>query len=305
MHKTTLAYFQLIRLPNVVTAAADSLAGWLLVTGSLSAQERWLPLLGSSMVLYASGTMLNDVFDFEVDRVERPGRPLPSGKVSRRVAGWLGGLGLALGPCLALASGSAASGLLAAVLALAILGYDIGLKHTWLGPAAMGACRGMNFLLGMTHVVELGGPIAWLAALAYAIFVAGITIASRSEAVGGGLARPSLLTGLLLQLTAIVTLAAVGFSRERFPAPKADLPIVPLEGLLVLALVAFAVSVAASRAMERPLPEFIQKYIKTGILSLVWLHVGVIAAVRGPVFALPIAALWFPAFILGRWLYST
>ena len=64
-------------------------------------------------------------------------------------------------------------------------------------------------------------------------------------------------------------------------------------------------SVAASRAIERPIPEHIQKYVKTGILSLVWLHVGLVAAVRGPELALPIAALWLPAFILGRWLYST
>jgi 4-hydroxybenzoate polyprenyltransferase len=305
MPKTTLAYLQLIRLPNVVTAAADNLAGWALVTGSLEAPWRWLPLLASSMVLYASGTMLNDVFDFEVDRLERPGRPLPSGRVSRRSAAWLGGLGLALGPCLALASGSLTSGLLAALLAITILSYDAGLKHTWLGPGAMGACRGLNFLLGMTHAAALGGPVAWLAVVAYAIFVAGITIASRSEAVGGGRARASLVIGLLFQLTAIVTLAAVGFSRQRFPAPASDRPIIPLEGLFVLALVAFAVSVAASRALERPLPERIQKYIKTGILSLVWLHVGLIAAVRGPALALPIAALWFPAFILGRWLYST
>ena len=50
------------------------------------------------MVLYASGTALNDVFDFEVDRAERPGRPLPSGRVSSRSAAWLGGLGLAARP---------------------------------------------------------------------------------------------------------------------------------------------------------------------------------------------------------------
>ena len=98
MPKSTLAFLQLIRLPNVVTAAADSLAGWLLVTGSLSAPGRWLPLLAASMLLYASGTILNDVFDFEIDRVERPGRPLPSGRVSRRIAAWLGGLGLGAGP---------------------------------------------------------------------------------------------------------------------------------------------------------------------------------------------------------------
>ena len=77
-------WLQLIRLPNVVTAAADSLAGWLLATGSIAEPGRWLPLAAASMVLYASGTALNDVFDFEIDRAERPNRPLPSGQVSRR-----------------------------------------------------------------------------------------------------------------------------------------------------------------------------------------------------------------------------
>ncbi len=303
MPRTILAYLQLIRLPNVVTAAADSLAGWLLVTGSLLAPSRWLPLLASSMVLYASGIMLNDVFDFEDDRLERPTRPLPSGRARRRTAAWLGGLGLALGPCVALASGFASSGVLAAALALTILSYDAGLKRTWLGPAVMGACRGLNFLLGMTHAAALGGPIAWIAALAYGVFVAGITIGSRSEAVGG--ARAPLFAGLLFQLTAVFALAAVGFCATRFPSADADRPVIPLEGMLVLALVALALSVAALRAIERPVPVIIQKYVKTGILSLVWLHVGLVAAVRGPELALPIAALWLPAFLLARWLYST
>ena len=35
------------------------------------------------MAIYAAGIVLNDVFDYEIDRVERPGRPLPSGRVSR------------------------------------------------------------------------------------------------------------------------------------------------------------------------------------------------------------------------------
>jgi 4-hydroxybenzoate polyprenyltransferase len=303
MPKTTVAYLQLIRLPNVVTAAADSLAGWLLVTGSLAQPARWLPLLASSMLLYASGTMLNDVFDFEIDRQERPGRPLPSGRASGRTAAWLGGLGLALGPCLALVSGSTTSGLLAAALAVTILCYDAGLKRTWLGPLVMGACRGLNLLLGTSHAAALGGPITWLAALAYGTFVAGITVASRSEAKGGG--RTWLVAAIGIQLTAVLALAGVGFSGVRFPNALPDRPIVPLEGLFVLALVALAQGLAAARAIERSVPEHIQKYVKTGILSLVWLHVGVVAAVRGPELALPIAALWVPAFILGRWLYST
>ena len=91
-------YLQLVRLPNVFTAAADSLAGWLLVGGGLAEPGRWLPLSAASMAIYAAGIALNDVFDYEIDLDERPGRPLPSGRVSRRFAAWLGGILLALGP---------------------------------------------------------------------------------------------------------------------------------------------------------------------------------------------------------------
>ncbi len=69
MPKTIPAYLQLIRLPNVVTAAADSLAGWLLVTRLARRTPRnGFPSWPPSMVLYASGIMLNDVFDFEIDQ---------------------------------------------------------------------------------------------------------------------------------------------------------------------------------------------------------------------------------------------
>jgi 4-hydroxybenzoate polyprenyltransferase len=49
----------------------------------------------------------------------------------------------------------------------------------------------------------------------------------------------------------------------------------------------------------------IQKAVETGILTLVWIDVGLVAAVRGPQAAAAIAGLWVPAYLLGRWLYST
>jgi 4-hydroxybenzoate polyprenyltransferase len=303
MIRKITSYFQLIRLPNVLTAAADSLAGWLLVMGSVSEPSRWLPLVSASMVLYAAGTALNDVFDVEIDRAERPGRPLPSGRISWRVALWLGGIGLALGPILAYASGSVPSAIVALSLALCILSYDAGLKHTWLGPGFMGGCRGLNLLLGMTHSAALGGPIGWMAAVVYGFYVAGITVVSRSEARGGG--RGWLVTGLIVQDLAILGFCAVALSHQRFPHPPSDRPLIPLEGLLVLALVAMALNLAGARALEQPTPQLIQKTVKTGILSLVWLHVGVVAAVRGLEPAALIAVFWVPAYILGRWLYST
>jgi 4-hydroxybenzoate polyprenyltransferase len=303
MRAKTIAYLQLIRLPNVVTAAADSLAGWLLATGSMSEPLRWLPLVLASMVLYASGTALNDVFDLDVDRAERPGRPLPSGRVSRRSAAWLGGLGLLIGPMLALASGALASELVAALLAGCILAYDAGLKRTPLGPAFMGSCRGLNLLLGMTHAPELGGPIAWFAAASYGLYVAGITVISRSETQGED--RRGLVTGLTFQNLALLGLAAVAMAHRRFPQPAPDRPLIPLEGLLVLGLVAMLLNQVAATAIQQPTPRSFQKAVKTGILSLVWLNVGLVAAVRGVEPAALIAAFWVPAFVLGRWLYST
>jgi UbiA prenyltransferase family len=301
--QTITPYLQLIRLPNVVTAAADSLAGWLLATGSIAHPGRWLPLTAASMVLYAAGTALNDVFDVEIDRSERPGRPLPSGRVSYKTAAAFGGIGLLLGPALAFASGSVSSVIVAATLAVVILAYNAGLKHTWLGPLFMGSCRGLNLLLGMSHAQALGGPIAWFAAFAYGLYVAGITVSSRSETSGG--VRGGLVAGLGLQDLALVGLAGVTLAHDCFPHPDPERPLIPLEGLLFLALAALAVNSTAARAIQEPLPQLIQKTVKTGILSLVWLHVGVVAGVRGLEPAAYVAILWVPAYILGRWLYST
>jgi 4-hydroxybenzoate polyprenyltransferase len=303
MRAKITAYLQLIRLPNVLTAAADSLAGWLLVGGSLAEPGRWLPLASASMVLYASGTALNDVFDIEVDRAERPGRPLPSGQVSLRIATSMGALGLLLGPALALAGGSIDAAVVAVILAVCILAYDAGVKHTPLGPVFMGACRGLNLLMGMAHAPGLGGVAAWSAAVAYGLFVAGITVVSRSETRGGD--RRGLVAGLAILDLALLGLAAVAMTHRRFPYPAPDRPLTPLEGVLVIALIAVLVNQAASAAIKQPTPRSIQRTVKTGILSLVWLNVGLVAAVRGVAPAAAIAALWVPAYLLGRWLYST
>lgn len=303
MPRTLSAYLQLIRLPNVVTAAADSLAGWLLVMGTLSEPARWLPLIAASMVLYAAGTTLNDVFDFRIDQAERPNRPLPSGRISRRAAAWWGAIGLIAGPALALSSGAFASVAVAAALALSILAYDAGLKHFAIGPVLMGGCRGLNLLLGMTHSAKIGGRAGWSAAVAYGLFVVGITVISRSEVLGG--TRKALVAGLWIQNLAVLALAAIALQPRQFPGAESTRPLIPVEGLLVLALVSIAINSSASRAIRQPAPELIQKTVKAGILSLVWLNVGLVAAVRGVEPACAIAALWVPAYLLGRWLYTT
>lgn len=303
MTRSLIPLLQLIRLPNVLTAAADSLAGWLLGGGSQGEVGRWAPLAIASMVLYAAGMALNDVFDVEIDRQERPGRPIPSGRVSLSFAGGVGAMGLVVGPLVAWLSGSSASLIVAGVLAAVILAYDAGLKRTVLGPGVMGACRGLNLLLGLTHTPALGGPVTWLAAAMYGLFVCGITWISRSETESGR--TGNLLVGLTVQDLALIGLMAAALQPGKYPNALPGRPLIPLEGLLVLALVALAVNLAATRAIYQPVPAVIQKAVRTGILALVWIDVGLVAAVRGPQAAAAIAGLWVPAYLLGRWLYST
>src|SRR2546427_505844 len=72
----------LVRPPNVFTAVADSAAGLLLARrAGPVAGDPGLWCLAASACLYLGGIALNDYFDREVDAVERPERPIPSGAV--------------------------------------------------------------------------------------------------------------------------------------------------------------------------------------------------------------------------------
>ena len=295
-------YLQLVRLPNLFTAAADSLAGWLIVRGTLDEPRRWVPLVLASVSIYAAGIILNDVFDFEVDLRERPNRPLPSGRVSRTFAGWLGGILLVLGPCLAALSGSSTSLVVALALAACVLGYDAGLKRTILGPEVMGACRGLNLLLGLSQAADLGGPAGWLIASSLGLFIVGVTWISRSE-VESGKTR-GLVAGLALQDLAFAALMVAVLKPRGAGSTGAFLP-GGADGLPFLLGVAVAVNLAGFKAFRRPVPETFQEAVKTGVLSLVWLDVAAVAAIRGPGTALYVAALWVPAFAIGKRLYST
>ncbi|MFD4035464.1 SCO3242 family prenyltransferase [Streptomyces sp. NPDC058637] len=105
--------------------------------------------VGASLCLYEAGMALNDWADRDEDAVDRPHRPIPSGRVAPgaalAAAGALTAAGLALAaragrPALAVASGLAAT----------VWAYDLRLKHTKLGPAAMASARALDLLLGAT-----------------------------------------------------------------------------------------------------------------------------------------------------------
>ena len=125
-------------------------------------------LLLASSLLYIAGVVLNDVFDLEIDRQERPERPLPSGRISlagARRLGWnLLFSGVLAGTATGFFVGHLRPGIIAALLAICIVLYDAWLKRTPIGPLAMGACRMLNVFLGMTVMDAAFGPEQWLVA---------------------------------------------------------------------------------------------------------------------------------------------
>ena len=151
------AYLQLMRVPNVFTAVADVTMGFLFVSYRLERWPTYLMLVLASASLYLAGMVLNDVFDVEQDRRERPARPIPSGRVPIGPARRLGFALLASGVVSGWAAGLLGEvaepwrvGGVATLLALLVVWYDATLKRTPFGPLAMGGCRLLNVLLGMT-----------------------------------------------------------------------------------------------------------------------------------------------------------
>ena len=83
-------WLELLRLPNVFTAIADVLAGFLFFHASFEPWQICALVVGASTMLYLSGMVLNDVMDREVDARERPERPIPSSRISLTAASSLG-----------------------------------------------------------------------------------------------------------------------------------------------------------------------------------------------------------------------
>ncbi|MEU7905572.1 SCO3242 family prenyltransferase [Actinoplanes sp. NPDC049118] len=170
----------LVRAPAALSVPGDAVAG-AAAAGSLS--PRTAGLAGAGVCLYWAGMAANDWADRDLDAVERPERPIPSGRISAPAAlGIAAGL-TAAGLGLAARSGGARALAVAVPLAAAVWAYDLRLKNTAAGPAGMAACRALDVLLG----ASAGDPVrAMPAALAVAAHTYTVTELSRREVAGGG-----------------------------------------------------------------------------------------------------------------------
>ncbi|MFJ1803581.1 SCO3242 family prenyltransferase [Streptomyces sp. NPDC088180] len=239
------AWAELLRVSALFSVPGDALAGAAAV-GRGPGRGTALAM-GASLCLYEAGMALNDWADRDEDAVDRPHRPIPSGRISPAAALGAAGVLTAAGLALAARAGRPALGV-ATGLAATVWGYDLHLKHTQAGPAAMAAARSLDLLLGATATATAtapvtgsgaprgggrpdnvaggavpagprGGPAACLpalpAALALGAHTYGVTAVSRHEAQGGS-------TGTPLAVLATTTALAAAVLRE-FREPREPL----------------------------------------------------------------------------------
>ena len=256
---------QLLRPANVVTAISDVLAG--VALGCLFLQ---LPLpttlalsylVVATLFLYAGGIVFNDVFDADLDAVERPERPIPSGRVSRMAAAYLGSICFLLGCIFAFLVG-----LLPLLIALAIVVmcfvYNMKAKHHFLlGPLVMGSCRGLNLLLGLC---------VFPGALAYAyiglvplLYIAAVTNISRGEVYGDN--KRAMQVSMLLYAIVIGLLLYFTYLTQHF--------------LACLFIGGFSILIFKPllKALKTVAPADIRKSVKSGMMALILLNASWIA----------------------------
>ncbi|MCA9544805.1 MAG: UbiA family prenyltransferase [Myxococcales bacterium] len=289
------AYLELVRLPAVFTAPADVLAGSALALGAGASEQplRLGALVLASAAMYCAGMAANDIFDLATDRRERPGRPLPSGRLSLQAA-WtlvltLQGVALGLAAWVGMTALVAVAGTIGATYL-----YDAVLKDHWSGPLAMGICRYGNALVGAA-LLPAGQWTAhvWGLPAGTAAYVVALTFLSRREVDGatrGQIAAP--LAGLVA-LSALPALwPALGWLPELWAAGLVTLPLLWLAG-------------PVRRAWDNPGAGPVRGAVMAGIFGIAMVNAALAAAAGGWWQAAVAVALLVPGRAVGRWFYAT
>lgn len=247
------AWAELLRISALFTVPGDALAG----AAALGARpDRGTALaVGASLCLYEAGMALNDWADREEDAVDRPHRPIPSGRISApaaltaAVALTASGLGLA-------ARAGRPALTVATALSATVWSYDLHFKHTACGPAAMATARALDLLLGaaatrgsqaaahrgsglpasraagVREATRAAGTVAALpSAAALAAHTYAVTAVSRHEVQGGSTALPLGALATALGLAALTARSSRGGGGRGAPAQgTGGLPSVPGRG---------------------------------------------------------------------------
>ena len=297
------AWLQLLRAPNLFTVPGDPLAGMMLalavMPGAGFSLSRALAVAAAGLLLYSGGLIQNDLCDLAEDRRERPSRPLPIGAISKTAAV----IAAILLPLSALGAASLAGGaalVIAAVLACAILLYNLLTKPiAVIGPLNMGACRGLNLLLGAAALgwQAVAEPAVHVSGGFMLAYIAAVTQIARVETRAVRVGSLRLLPALVLVLW---------FLSLNLLVHPADLP--PVIGANVLALLTVVWSVSCTAKLKATAsPPVVQEAVGLLIRGLLLIQAALAAMLVRPGFIVTavLLAFWPVQAKLARRFYSS
>jgi 4-hydroxybenzoate polyprenyltransferase len=273
------ALAELVRAPAALSVPGDVVAG----AGAADVLDRRTAGLAcASVCLYWAGMAANDWADRDLDAVERPRRPIPSGRISAPAALGVAGALTAAGLALAGAAGGRRALAVAGPLAAAVWAYDLKAKNTGAGPFAMAACRALDVLLGAsTGRVARALP----AALTVGVHTYTVTALSRGEVAG---TRPRVAAATL------ATTAAVALTTASGPAST-----------VLAADYARRYATAQARVLTDPAAPRVRAAVGAGIMALPALQGALTARAGRPVAGLLVAAAAPLGRRLARWISPT
>ena len=202
------AFFLLPRpLNGLITALSVGI-------GALTADQApaWSAILLAALsaaLINGAGNAFNDLLDIDIDRINRPLRPLPSGRLSPSAAR-MQSLLLALVGCALAFWLSLWHGLIALVVVALLAVYSVSLKNSLLwGNVLVAFVGAIAFLYGALAAGDLG--CSWIPALFAFLFHLGREIVKDIEDVAGDQIRGERTLPLCWGRTQAAVLAAFAF----------------------------------------------------------------------------------------------
>ncbi|HKX96549.1 MAG TPA: UbiA family prenyltransferase [Candidatus Nitrosocosmicus sp.] len=317
-------YLKLLRISNVFTVPPDIIVGFLAVSINFSFSTGYpvsdlVILIFSSIFLYLGGLVSNDLFDIKADRLERPTRPLPSGKIKKTNALLITILMFSLGIILAAFVNHISLGI-SILLLVGIVSYNYKFKNGFFRPYLMAGIRSLNVIYGASFVFDVSmisalengeylisdtGFFSFLllalasCAVYFHIFI--LTSLSKSETTREFFKVKNILNIQKIQITYLLFLL-VTLSLAIILTPF------KLDFLIFILLFLFLLNLLFNRASKMDISqgeEMIKFMVKNMLILLIILDSAFIAGEAGLIAGCLVALLTIPCFILAKWINMT
>lgn len=295
--KVLFPYLQLMRPANIITALTNVISGfaassYILNNGNFSNYPSLVYLLAATTGLYGGGIVFNDFFDSDIDTIERPNRPIPSGSVTKIQAAKLGSF-LFITGLLAALKISRTAFTISLIICVLCFAYNWKIKHyPWLGGLTLAFCRGLNLLLGTT-IME--NSIHYLWALALIPFGLTIAITSVSQVEVAGNNKRVLKESISFYLLTLFTVLILMYSYTN----KIGLY------TLFLGLFILVNGFYIQNALKSPTPINIQKVVKWGVLSFIILDATILSSFSNFYYGIMLLCLFPITIILSKFFAVT